>query len=87
MSRLLSGAKHSVVSLIRDESHGPDILETGAKPLNLSLEEASISELSKVFQGTDVVYFTAGAGGKCGSPPPPKVSSLPLSLPPFLPSF
>jgi len=66
LGRLLAGAGHSVVSLIRDESHGPDILETGAKYQKLSLEETSPLEISKVFQGADVVYFAAGAGSKGG---------------------
>jgi len=67
LSRLLAGAGHSVVSLIRDKSHSSDVLETGAKDLNLSIEDVPTLELSKVFQGADVVYFSAGSGGKVRS--------------------
>ncbi|KAF8332414.1 NADH(P)-binding-domain-containing protein [Cantharellus anzutake] len=67
LGRLLAGAGHSVVSLIRDESQSADILETGATPLTISLEESDPSDLAKVFNGVDVVYFSAGAGGKGGA--------------------
>lgn len=32
----------------------------------LSLEDASVSDFAKVFEGVDVVYFVAGAGGQGG---------------------
>jgi hypothetical protein len=65
LARLLSPS-HSVTSLIRNPEHQQDILETSAKPLLLSLEDVSVPDLSKAFAGYDVVYFSAGAGGKGG---------------------
>jgi len=41
-----------------------DIKDIPATPLLLSLEDASIADFSKAFKGHDVVYFSAGAGGK-----------------------
>lgn len=39
---------------------------TGATPLVLSLEDAPKERFAEVFEGKDVVYFSAGAGGKGG---------------------
>ena len=65
LARLLSPS-HSVTSLIRNPDHQQDILDTSAEPLLLSLEDASVSDLSKAFAGYDVVYFSAGAGANGG---------------------
>ncbi|GAA5962813.1 hypothetical protein JCM3765_001529 [Sporobolomyces pararoseus] len=56
----------SVTSLVRSESHFQDILQTGSTPLLLSLEEASIDQLTQAFKGAQGVLFSAGAGGKGG---------------------
>ncbi|CAK5271936.1 unnamed protein product [Mycena citricolor] len=66
LARILSSAAHSVTSLIRNPAHAEDVRAAQATPLLLSLEDAPVSELSMAFAGTDVVYFTAGAGGKGG---------------------
>ncbi len=59
---------HNVTSIIRDASQSSDILETGAKPVILSLEDSPISNFTSAFRDadTDVVVFSAGAGGKGG---------------------
>ncbi|GAA5975660.1 hypothetical protein JCM5350_002683 [Sporobolomyces pararoseus] len=56
----------SVTSLVRSESHFSEISQTGATPLLLSLEEASVDELAQTFKGCQGVLFAAGAGGKGG---------------------
>lgn len=67
LGRLLASAGHTVTSLIRDQSHANDIKEIGAIPLLLSLEDATVSEFATLFSsGIDLVYFSAGAGGKGG---------------------
>jgi hypothetical protein len=53
-----------VTSLVRAESQFDDIKSTGATPKLLSLEDASIDELSQAFTGARGVLFAAGAGGK-----------------------
>ncbi|EDR04922.1 uncharacterized protein LACBIDRAFT_191198 [Laccaria bicolor S238N-H82] len=65
LARLLS-TSHAVTSLIRNPEHQQDILDTSAKPLLLSLEDVSVPDLSKAFEGYDVVYFSAGAGANGG---------------------
>ncbi|KII90103.1 hypothetical protein PLICRDRAFT_40303 [Plicaturopsis crispa FD-325 SS-3] len=65
LARLLA-PKHDVTSIIRNDAHIPDITSLSAKPLLLSLEDAPISSFSAAFQGKDIVYFSAGAGGKGG---------------------
>jgi NAD(P)H-binding len=63
---LLSSPTHSVTSIIRDPAHEQDIKDISATPLLLSLEDASVADFSNVFKEYDVVYFSAGAGGKGG---------------------
>ena len=70
LARLLAARPNTTVtSIFRNPDHTSDIQETGAKPLVLSLEDASVSQLADAFKSAkaDVVYFSAGAGGKGGS--------------------
>lgn len=55
-----------MTSIIRNQEHEEDIKSTGATPLLLSLEDSPLSEFVTAFKGQDVVYFSAGAGGKGG---------------------
>ncbi|KAK7055510.1 hypothetical protein R3P38DRAFT_3304729 [Favolaschia claudopus] len=50
------------------EAHEEDIKAVSATPLLLSLEDSPVGDFSKAFQlqGADVLYFSAGAGGKGG---------------------
>ncbi|QRV81904.1 NAD(P)H-binding family protein [Ceratobasidium sp. AG-Ba] len=68
LARLAANNGHAVTSVIRDPAQSTDIQETGASPSVLSLEDASVSEFTKLFTdtGAQVVYFAAGAGGKGG---------------------
>ena len=65
-SPLLVDAGHEVVSLIRNPDHSADVAATGATPLVLSVEEAAVAELTRVFAGADAIVWSAGAGGKGG---------------------
>ncbi|KAL1747746.1 NADH(P)-binding-domain-containing protein [Schizophyllum fasciatum] len=65
LARLIA-PKHDVTSIIRDPAHSSDITATSAKPLVLSLESSTPADFTKVFTGKDIVYWSAGAGGKGG---------------------
>ncbi|KAF8890749.1 NADH(P)-binding-domain-containing protein [Infundibulicybe gibba] len=60
------GSHHHVTSIIRNPEHEKDIKDASATPLTLSLEDSPVSEFTSVFEGKDVVYFSAGAGGSGG---------------------
>ncbi|KZP33179.1 NAD(P)-binding protein [Athelia psychrophila] len=62
----LIGPHNSVKSVIRTKDHEADVKAASAHPLFLNLEESPVSEFTKAFEGVDVVYFSAGAGGKGG---------------------
>ncbi len=67
LARLLSPS-HNITSTIRTISHESDITSLGptVKPLVISLEDDPVEKFATVFQGQDVVYFCAGAGGNGG---------------------
>ncbi|KAJ7161156.1 NADH(P)-binding-domain-containing protein [Mycena filopes] len=65
LARLL-GPSHSVTSVIRTAAHEDDIKAASATPLLLSLEDSPAADFTAAFTGADVVYFSAGAGGKGG---------------------
>lgn len=68
LAKVLSAKKHAVTSIIRDVAHSDDITSAGATPQVLSLEDSPASDFSQLFERTkaDLVYFSAGAGGKGG---------------------
>ena len=59
----LVDAGYAVDGLIRNPDHADDIRATGANPVELSLEDASVDDLAQAFDGADAVVFSAGAGG------------------------
>ncbi|KAF7966905.1 hypothetical protein HWV62_36621 [Athelia sp. TMB] len=61
------GGQNSVKSIIRTKEHEADIKAVSSQPLLLSLEDSPVSDFTKAFEGADVIYFSAGAGGKGGS--------------------
>ncbi|KAI0766409.1 NADH(P)-binding-domain-containing protein [Trametes elegans] len=65
LSRLI-GPSNDVTSIIRNPAQADDITAASAKPLVLSVEDAPVADFTKAFQGTDVVYWSCGAGGKGG---------------------
>ncbi|GAA6008591.1 hypothetical protein JCM10207_007169 [Rhodosporidiobolus poonsookiae] len=62
----LASPSFSVHSLVRTQDHFADLESAGAKPVLLSLEEASVADLSAAFKGAQGVLFSAGSGGKGG---------------------
>lgn len=60
--RLVDGG-YAVDGLIRNPDHATDVSATGANPVELSLEDASVEDLAQAFEGADAVVFAAGAGG------------------------
>lgn len=56
-----------MTSIIRDSNQEQDIKNASAIPLVLSLEDDPASKFSEAFKGQDIVYFSAGAGGKGGA--------------------
>lgn len=62
-----ASTRYAVESLVRSKDHFGDITSRGATPVLLSLEDASIAELSSKFEGARAVIFAAGAGGKGGA--------------------
>ncbi|KAM0788415.1 hypothetical protein ACM66B_001552 [Microbotryomycetes sp. NB124-2] len=63
----LASKSYTVHSLVRTQDHFNDIESCGAKPVLLSLEDASVSQLADAFTGSQAVVFAAGAGGKGGA--------------------
>lgn len=62
-----ASSMYAVQSLVRSKDHFDDIRATGASPVLLSLEDASVQQLSDAFDGAEGVLFSAGAGGKGGA--------------------
>lgn len=55
---------YDVDSIIRDPQQADRVIEAGATPIVLSLEEASVDALADAFNGATAIVFSAGAGGK-----------------------
>lgn len=66
LSRLLSVKGHSVRALHRKTEQEALLKQTGAEPVSGSLTEMDTAALAAHLKGSDVVVFTAGAGGKGG---------------------
>ncbi|KAG8706722.1 hypothetical protein FRC08_000894 [Ceratobasidium sp. 394] len=68
LARLAVTHGHTVTSVIRNPDQSQAITDTGASPVVLSLEDAPVADLTKLIVDTkaEVVYFSAGAGGKGG---------------------
>jgi uncharacterized protein YbjT (DUF2867 family) len=63
---LLVGEGHEVTSFVRNPDHVADVEATGATALVLDVEHATTAEIAEALRGSDVVVWSAGAGG--GSP-------------------
>ncbi|MCF5214171.1 NAD(P)-binding oxidoreductase [Pseudomonas syringae] len=59
----LGGGAHEVIALHRKEQQSAAIKATGAIPLLGNLTDLDASRLAAAMTGSDVVAFTAGAGG------------------------
>ena len=70
LARLLTQRPSTkVLSIFRNEAHIPEVAATGASTAVRSLEDDKPQDFAQVFRDAraDVVYFSAGAGGKGGS--------------------
>jgi len=67
LGRLLDGAGHRVVGIVRNPMHGPDLGNAGIETVVLDLEKVTVSQLIPAVRGADVVIFAAGAGPGSGS--------------------
>lgn len=65
-SALLRDAGYEVVSVIRNPEHADEVEAAGARPLLLSVEDATQEALANALGGADAVVWSAGAGGKGG---------------------
>ena len=54
---------HEVLSIIRDEDHIIDVEATGANSVYGDVEELDQAGFERILKGTDVVVWSAGAGG------------------------
>jgi len=66
LTRLLVSEGDSVIGLIRNPEHAPDVSRQGASPVVCDLERVTIEELSTVIEGADAAVFAAGAGPGSG---------------------
>lgn len=62
-SPMFTAEGDSVTSIIRDRKQVEDVEAGGAHALVLDIEDASTEELAKAFSGSDVIIWSAGAGG------------------------
>ncbi|GAB3266035.1 SDR family oxidoreductase [Alteromonas gracilis] len=65
-SPLLSQAGHEVVGVIRNPDHADEVRAAGATPEVRDIESLDAAGWADLLRGTDVVVWSAGAGG--GSP-------------------
>lgn len=61
--RRLTEAGHQVTAVIRTPTQSDEIRSTGAVPLVLDLQEATVEQFAEAMSGHDVVVWSAGAGG------------------------
>ncbi|MEV0366693.1 SDR family oxidoreductase [Nocardia fusca] len=66
LAEFLTGRGHSVIALIRNSAHAPEVYATGAESVVLDLEQAVVTDLAATVQGADAVVFAAGAGPGSG---------------------
>jgi nucleoside-diphosphate-sugar epimerase len=67
LGRLLSGRGDTVVGIVRNPAHEPDLDADGVEPVVLDLETASVDQVAEVVRGADAVVFAAGAGPGSGT--------------------
>ncbi len=67
LTRLLSGAGHTVIGLIRNPDHADDVRQDGASPVVCDLEAADADEVAAAIDRAEAVVFAAGAGPGSGA--------------------
>jgi len=58
---------HQALALYRASSQGEELRDLGAEPVQGDLLQLQAGELAALMRGSDVVVFSAGAGGKGGT--------------------
>ena len=66
LGRLLSSRGDTVVGIVRNPDHRPDLESDGVEPVVLDLERASVDDVAAVVSGADAVVFAAGGGPNSG---------------------
>jgi nucleoside-diphosphate-sugar epimerase len=67
LGRLLSGRGDTVVGIVRNPAHEPDLDADGVEPVVLDLETASVDQVAEAVRSADAVVFAAGAGPGSGT--------------------
>lgn len=62
LAKQLSEAGHEPIGFIRNPDHANDVIEAGATPILLDLEQSSVEIVAAAIGGVDAVVFAAGAG-------------------------
>src|SRR4029079_3135579 len=62
-ARLLVGDGHEVTSVVRNPDHVADVEATGATAAVVDVEHAGTEELAEALRGSELVVWSAGAGG------------------------
>ncbi|PSH70110.1 NAD-dependent dehydratase [Phyllobacterium brassicacearum] len=76
----LAERNHQVLALHRNPEQADELSQLGAKPVPGSLLELDAAGLSRLMAGSDVVVFSAGAGGKGGPKMTNAIDGLGLEL-------
>ena len=67
LGRLLTARGDTVVGIIRNPGHVPDLAADGVEPVVLDLESATVDQVVDAVRGADAVVFAAGAGPGSGA--------------------
>lgn len=67
LSKRLAGREHAPVGLYRNPDQKAELADLGARPVLGDLTELDAERLADLMKGSDVVVFSAGAGGKGGA--------------------
>ncbi|TDU84334.1 putative NADH-flavin reductase [Kribbella voronezhensis] len=67
LTKVLAGAGHEVVGLVRNPDHQVDLTAVGGSAAVLDLEKTDVAAVAEVLAGADVAIFSAGAGPGSGT--------------------
>lgn len=67
LARRLTARGDTVVGLVRNPDHEPELRHEGVEPVVCDLEAASVPEVASALRGCDAAVFAAGAGPGSGA--------------------
>ena len=67
LGRLLSASGDTVIGIVRNAEHEPDLTADGVVPYVLDLEHAAVDDVAAIVVDSDAVVFAAGAGPGSGA--------------------